>query len=185
MLTSVTLSPVRFSTRFITLRRTSSVVCGITVPYSMAIVRSKAASSSPTSAETPLVSLPPPLVELPPPTALVTLPKNPLTAAAVLPPICTFSTSCAATPAILLTAASPMVVRPRCWRGCWLCCCSLMSLFFLLLLLLLGFRVGGCVPTGTPRHSSVLGGRRSADGDRARDSLLLLGPLLGPLSGTS
>src|ERR687889_428740 len=149
MLTSVTLSPVRFSTRFITLRRTSSVVCGITVPYSMAIVRSKAASSSPTSAETPLVRLLPPPVELPPPTAPVTLPKNPLTAAAVLPPICTFSTSCAATPAILLTAASPMVVRPR----CWLCCCSLMF-WFLLLLLLLWFRDGGCVPTGRPRHSS-------------------------------
>jgi hypothetical protein len=85
MLTSVTPRPVRFSIRFITLRRTVSVTCGIDTPYSMATVRSTAVSCSPTYTETPLVGLPPPL-ELPV-TAPLTLPRKPVTAAAAPPPI--------------------------------------------------------------------------------------------------
>src|SRR5215212_9655083 len=59
MFTSVTLRPVRFSTRFITLLRTASVVRGICLPYSTANEKSAAASSAPTSTETPRVWLPP------------------------------------------------------------------------------------------------------------------------------
>src|SRR5215212_12154078 len=79
MFTSVTLRPVRFSIRFITLLRTASVVCGICLPYSMAIERSAAASSAPTSTETPRVWLPPPTPDM----GLGTLSKSPPIARAV------------------------------------------------------------------------------------------------------
>src|SRR5829696_9133865 len=77
----------------------------------MVIVRSTAASSSPTSTLTPLEKFPPPLV-LPPVTLPATLCRNPPTAAEVPPPICTFSTSCAAMPAIWATTALLIVVLP-------------------------------------------------------------------------
>src|SRR5919202_2461296 len=102
MLTSTTLNPVRFSTRFITLRRTASEICGIDLPYSTAIERSTAASSSPTCTDTPRVGPPP-----------VTLFKNPPTAREVPPPICIPSISWAAIPAILETTMSLMLVPPR------------------------------------------------------------------------
>src|SRR5215217_7684401 len=109
MFTSVTLRPVRFSTLFITLLRTASVICGICLPYSTAIERSAAASSVPTSTETPRVWLPPPT----PDTRPGTLSRSPLIARAAPPPVCTPSTSWAAMPTILATTASPMVVAPR------------------------------------------------------------------------
>src|SRR5918993_4993711 len=111
MFTSVTRRPERLSTRLITLRRAASVIWGIDWPYSMAIVRSTAASSSPTSTLTPLEKFPPPLV-LPPVTLPATLCRNPPTAAEAPPPICTFSTSCAAMPAIWETTALLIVVLP-------------------------------------------------------------------------
>src|SRR5919107_5489606 len=76
----------------------------------MVIARSTAASSSPTSTLTPLEKLPP-LVLLPV-TPPVTLCRNPPTAAEVPPPICTFSTSCAAMPAIWETTVLLIVVLP-------------------------------------------------------------------------
>src|ERR671912_1968253 len=111
MFTSVTRRPERLSTRLITLRRAASVIWGIDWPYSMAIVRSTAASSSPTSTLTPLEKFPPPLV-LPPVTLPATLCRNPPTAADVPPPICTFSTSCAAMPAIWATTVLLIAVLP-------------------------------------------------------------------------
>src|SRR5215212_6357693 len=76
----------------------------------MVIARSTAASSSPTSTLTPLEKLPP-LVP-PPVTPPATLCRNPPTAAEVPPPICTFSTSCAAMPAIWATTVLLIVVLP-------------------------------------------------------------------------
>src|SRR5829696_3881098 len=74
------------------------------------------ASSSPTSTLTPREKFPDELVP-------VTLCRKPPTAAEVPPPICTFSTSWAATPAIWETTVSLIVVLPRSlWRGL---CCSL------------------------------------------------------------
>src|SRR5919107_4004593 len=76
----------------------------------MVIARSTAASSSPTSTLTPLEKLPP--LVLPPVTPPATLCRNPPTAAEVPPPICTFSTSCAAMPAIWATTVLLIVVLP-------------------------------------------------------------------------
>src|SRR5918995_6455265 len=75
------------------------------------MVRSMAASSSPTSTLTPLEKLPPLLV-LPPVTPPVTLCKKPPTAAVAPPPIWTFSTSWAAMPAIWETTELLTVVVP-------------------------------------------------------------------------
>src|ERR687893_633421 len=82
MFTSVTCRPTSDSTLLMTLRRAASVSWGIDCPYSMAIVRSMAASWVPTSTLTPLEKLLPP--ELPP-TAPVTLWRKPPTAALALP----------------------------------------------------------------------------------------------------
>src|SRR5918994_5442587 len=75
------------------------------------MVRSMAASSSPTSTLTPLEKLPPLLV-LPPVTPPVTLCRKPPTAAVAPPPIWTFSISCAAMPAICATTELLTVVVP-------------------------------------------------------------------------
>src|SRR5215216_5567206 len=119
MLTSVTLSPTRFSTRLMTLRRTASAIWGIGLPYSTVMVRSTAASTVPTSTVTPR-DWPPPA---PPP---VTLLKIPPIAWVVPPPIRTPSTSCAAMPEILETTLSSILVPPRSvWSGlpcCWVLC---------------------------------------------------------------
>src|SRR5918998_2446902 len=74
-----------------------------------------AASPSPTSTLTPREKF---WDEPWPVTEPVTLCRKPPTAAVVPPPICTFSTSWAAMPAIWETTASLMVVVPRSlWRG--------------------------------------------------------------------
>src|SRR5215208_2257122 len=115
MFTSVTRRPVRFSTRLITLRRVASATRGIDSPSSTVMVRSTAASSSPTSTLTPLESFPP---LVPPVTLPATLCRIPPTAAEAPPPICAFSTSCAATPAIWETTALLIVVLPiSLWSG--------------------------------------------------------------------
>src|SRR3712207_5554348 len=57
MFTSVTLRPTRFSTRLMTFLRTASATWWIALPYSTLILRSTAASTSPTSTETPRLSL--------------------------------------------------------------------------------------------------------------------------------
>src|SRR5919112_2960002 len=72
MFTSFTRRPTRLSTLLATLRLTASASWGIDLPYSAVSVRSIAASSWPTSTETPWVWLP----LLPP----VMLPRRPLTA---------------------------------------------------------------------------------------------------------
>src|SRR5215216_4996605 len=130
MFTSTTLRPVRPSTRFMTLRRTASEICGIALPYSTAIESSTASSSSPTSTETSRVCPP-----------LVTLSKKAPTARAVPPPICIPSTSWAAMPAILETTLSLMIAPPRSLRRdeplrpCGLCCSSWRALISSKLLL--------------------------------------------------
>src|SRR3954451_15557523 len=121
MFTSVTRRPTRLSTLLATLRRTASASCGIDLPYSAVSVRSMAASSWPTSTETPWVWLPP----LPP----VMLPRMPLTAWEPPLPILMPSTSWEAMPAIFDTTLSEMLVEPRSvWSGLW----DLSSLMLLL-----------------------------------------------------
>src|SRR5918996_1146127 len=105
MLISVTRRPTRLSTLLATLRLTASASWGIDLPYSAVSVRSRAASSWPTSTETPWVWLPP----LPP----VMLPRRPLTAWEPPLPILTPSTSWEAIPAIFETTLSEMLVEPR------------------------------------------------------------------------
>src|SRR5919112_6901950 len=123
MFTSVTRSPTRLSTLLATLRRTASASWGIDLPYSAVSVRSMAASSWPTSTETPWVWLPllPPVME----------PMMPLTACEPPLPILTPSTSWEAIPAIFETTLSEMLVEPRSVCSglpCW----DLFSLMFLL-----------------------------------------------------
>src|SRR5215203_5920578 len=105
MLTSVTRRPTRLSTLLATLRRTASASWGIDLPYSAVSVRSMAASSWPTSTETPWVWLPP----LPP----VMEPRMPPTAWEAPLPILMPSTSWAAIPATFDTTLSEMLVLPR------------------------------------------------------------------------
>src|SRR5215204_2773579 len=105
MLTSVTRRPTRLSTLLATLRLTASASWGIDLPYSAVSVRSMAASSWPTSTETPWVWL-----LLPPP---VMLPRMPLTAWEPPLPILMPSTSWDAMPAIFDTTLSEMLVAPR------------------------------------------------------------------------
>src|SRR5829696_8781476 len=128
-LTSVTLRPTRLSTRLMMFWRTAWAIWGIDLPYSTVSVASIAASTSPTSTETPRDWLP--LPTLPP----VTLLKIPPIAWLLPPPIRTPSTSCAAMPAILETTLSSILVPPRSvWSGlscCWVLC-SLMLLCSLL-----------------------------------------------------
>ena len=100
---SVTWSPVMLWTRSEILRRTSSTVCRMSLPYSIPIVRSMAASTVPISVETPRVWLPEPVI------LLTMLPA----AREALPPMWTPSTSCAAMPAIRETTESLMMVLPR------------------------------------------------------------------------
>src|SRR5215211_8872377 len=105
MFTSVTRRPTRLSTLLATLRLTASASWGIDLPYSAVSVRSMAASSWPTSTETPWVWL-----LLPPP---VMLPRMPLTAWEPPLPILMPSTSWDAMPAIFDTTLSEMLVAPR------------------------------------------------------------------------
>ena len=78
MLTSVTRSPTKFSTRLMTFVRTASEICGMDLPYSTVIERSIAVSSSPTSTVTPRVVLDPPLtLSRTPPTARDAPPPSP------------------------------------------------------------------------------------------------------------
>src|ERR671918_1573947 len=90
------------------------------MPYATVSVTSTAASTSPTSTETPRDW--PPLPPLPPGTRL----RSPPIACWVPPPIRTPSTSCAAMPAILETTLSSILVPPRSvWSGlscCWVLC---------------------------------------------------------------
>jgi hypothetical protein len=80
---------------------TASDTCGDDLPYSTAIERSTAVSSSPTSTVTPRVwPEPPPTLSRTPPTVRVA------------PPICTASTSWAAMPATWETTVMLMVVLP-------------------------------------------------------------------------
>ena len=112
MLTSFTRRPTRLSTLLATLRLTASASWGIDLPYSAVSVRSMAASSWPTSTETPWVWLP----LLPP----VMLPRMPLTAWEPPLPILMPSTSWEAMPAIFDTTLSEMLVEPRSvWSGLW------------------------------------------------------------------
>src|ERR687897_78591 len=106
MLTSVTRRPTRLSTLLATLRRTASASWGIDLPYSAVSVRSMAASSWPTSTETPWVWL---LPALPP----VIVSRTPPTDCEALPPILMPSTSWDAIPAIFDTTLSEMLVEPR------------------------------------------------------------------------
>src|SRR3712207_6132775 len=96
------------------------------LPYSAVSVRSRAASSCPTSTETPWVWEPP-----------VMEPRSPPTACVAPPPIRMPSTSWAAIPATLETTLSEMLVLPRSVCSGLLLPCSLMypllslmSLFF-------------------------------------------------------
>src|SRR5215211_6780452 len=121
MFTSFTRRPTRLSTLLDTLRLTASASWGIDLPYSAVSVRSMAASSWPTSTETPWVWLP----LLPP----VMLPRRPLTAWEPPLPILMPSTSWEAIPAIFDTTLSEMLVEPRSvWSGLW----ELSSLMLLL-----------------------------------------------------
>src|SRR5215216_808555 len=123
ILTSVTRRPTRLCTLLATLRRTASASWGIDLPYSAVSVRSMAASSWPTSTETPWVWLP---LALPP----VMLPRRPLTAWEPPLPILMPSTSWDAIPAIFDTTLSEMLVEPRSVCSGLLCLdlCSLMLL---------------------------------------------------------
>src|SRR5919112_5586228 len=76
----------------------------------MVIVSPTAPSPSPPSPFPPLEYFPP--LVLPPVTPPATLCRNPPTAAEVPPPICTFSTSCAAIPAIWATTVLLIAVLP-------------------------------------------------------------------------
>src|SRR5215203_3696218 len=122
MFTSVTRRPTRLSTLLATLRLTASASWGIDLPYSAVSVRSRAASSCPTSTETPWVWLPllPPVME----------PRMPLTAWEPPLPILMPSTSWEAIPAIFDTTLSEMLVEPRSVCSGLLCwdLCSLMLL---------------------------------------------------------
>src|SRR5215218_6532125 len=124
MLTSVTRRPTRLSTLLATLRRTASASWGIDLPYSAVSVRSMAASSWPTSTETPWVWL---LPALPP----VMVSRTPPTDCEALPPILMPSTSWEAIPAIFETTLSEMLVEPRSVCS-GLPCLDLFSLMFLL-----------------------------------------------------
>src|SRR5215211_3874429 len=124
MLTAVTRRPTKLCTLLATLRRTASASWGIDLPYSAVSVRSMAASSCPTSTETPWVWLPP---ALPP----VIVSRTPPTDCEALPPILMPSTSWDAIPAILATTLSEMLVEPRSVCS-GLLCWDLSSLMLLL-----------------------------------------------------
>src|SRR5215212_10700241 len=148
---SVTLSPVMVSTRSEIMSRTCSTSSRMFLPYSTPIVRSTAVSNLPTSAEMPRVC----------PCEPATLSRIRPAVRETLPPMRMPSTSPAATPAILETTPSLIVVVPRSlWSGLSIRCrpCSVIFPFLLCQLFRLSPDVSPDVPgeTLTAKRSRVV-----------------------------